>query len=124
MEYLQGGELFSKIKQSQFFSEKTAKEYMKMILQGVNYLHSKNIVHRDIKPENILFDGTGHLKLVDFGTSKFAGKRKMKNTYGTPYYVAPEVLSEEYDIKCDIWSCGVILYILLSGSPPFNGPSE
>jgi serine/threonine protein kinase len=73
MEYLQGGELFSMIKQSQFFSEKTAKEYMKMILQGVNYLHSKNIVHRDIKPENILFDGAGHLKLVDFGTSKFAG---------------------------------------------------
>lgn len=73
MEYLQGGELFSKIKQSQFFSEKTAKEYMKMILQGVNYLHSKNIVHRDIKPENILFDGAGNLKLVDFGTSKFAG---------------------------------------------------
>lgn len=95
-----------------------------MILQGVNYLHSKNIVHWDIKPENILFNSKGILKLVDFGTSKFAGQWKMKNTYGTPYYVAPEVLSEEYDINCDVWSCGVILYILLSGVPPFNGPSE
>ena len=124
MEYLEGGELFSKIKEQSYFTEKIAKDYMRMILQGVNYLHSKNIVHRDIKPENILFNNKGVLKLVDFGTSKFAANRKMKNTYGTPYYVAPEVLSEEYDIKCDIWSCGVILYILISGVPPFNGPSE
>jgi calcium-dependent protein kinase len=71
-----------------------------------------------------LFNNKGVLKLVDFGTSKLAGKRKMKNTYGTPYYVAPEVLNEDYDLKCDIWSCGVILYILISGVPPFNGPSE
>ena len=124
MEYLEGGELFSKIKEQTFFSEKSAKAYLKMILQGVNYLHSKNIVHRDIKPENILFNNKGDLKLVDFGTSKFAGQRKMKNTYGTPYYVAPEVLKEDYDIKCDVWSCGVVLYILISGVPPFNGSSE
>lgn len=69
MEYLEGGELFSKIKQQSFFSEKTAKEYMRMILQGVSYLHSKNIAHRDLKPENILFNNKGVLKLVDFGTS-------------------------------------------------------
>lgn len=90
----------------------------------MSYLHSKNIVHRDIKPENILFNNKDVLKLVDFGTSKITDSRKMKNTYGTPYYVAPEVLDENYDLKCDIWSCGVILYILITGVPPFNGPTE
>jgi calcium-dependent protein kinase len=81
-------------------------------------------VHRDLKPENILFNAQGVLKLVDFGTSKDVAKGKMRNTYGTAYYIAPEVLQGDYDIKCDIWSCGVILYIFFTGKPPFNGTNE
>lgn len=87
-------------------------------------MHSKNIVHRDLKPENILFNAAGELKLVDFGTSKDVSKTKMRNTYGTAYYIAPEILQGNYDIKCDIWSCGVILYVFFTGKPPFNGANE
>jgi calcium-dependent protein kinase len=85
----------------------------------VNYLHSKNIAHRDLKPENILYEsnkpGAG-LKVVDFGTSiAYDPREKMRQRFGTAYYIAPEVLDRKYDSKCDIWSCGVILYILLCG---------
>lgn len=124
LEYLQGGELFDKIIESKNFTESIAKKYMFEILQGVNYLHTKNIVHWDLKPENILFNSQGVLKLVDFGTSKSVTKSQMKNIYGTAYYIAPEILYGSYDIKCDIWSCGVILYIFFVGKPPFNGGNE
>jgi calcium-dependent protein kinase len=77
-----------------------------------------------LKPENILFSSQGVLKLVDFGTSKSVTKTNMKSTYGTAYYIAPEILYGSYDIKCDVWSCGVILYIFFTGKPPFNGSSE
>lgn len=124
MELAQGGELFDKILNVQKFSERKAAEIFQQILIAVNYLHKHNIVHRDLKPENILFDGDV-LKLVDFGTSKnFKPTKKMKNCHGTPYYIAPEVLNESYNEKCDVWSCGVILYILLSGIPPFNGSND
>ena len=93
-------------------------------MEAINYLHTKNIVHRDIKPENILFTKEGVLKIADFGTSKFFYKNKMTATHGTPYYIAPEVLDGSYDEKCDVWSVGVILYILLSGYPPFYGNSD
>ena len=80
-------------------------------------------MHRDLKPENIIFQNkekNSNLKIIDFGTCrKFDPLKKMNKKLGTPYYIAPEVLSENYDEKCDVWSCGVILYILLCGYPPF-----
>lgn len=124
MELANNGELFDKIQCVQKFSERKAAEIFQQLLIGVNYLHKHNIVHRDLKPENILFDGE-IVKIVDFGTSKsFKPNEKMKNCHGTPYYIAPEVLNESYNEKCDVWSCGVILYILLSGIPPFNGCND
>ena len=91
-------------------------------MQAVNYMHCKGYVHRDIKPENLLIDGSDNsLKLIDFGLSiRLPEGQKLRDRQGTPYYLAPEVLNKCYDNKCDIWSCGVILYILLSGRPPFN----
>ena len=85
------------------------------------------IIHRDIKPENILFESNDalNIKLLDFGNSRKMGENEaMHGVYGTAYYVAPEVLSGDYNEQCDIWSVGVILYMLLSGNPPFNGQSD
>jgi calcium-dependent protein kinase len=82
------------------------------------------VVHRDLKPENILFDGEV-IKLIDFGnSSKLESFKKLSENKGSAYYIAPEVLDGSYDEKCDVWSCGVILYIMLSGDAPFNGNSE
>ena len=100
---------------------------MKQVLSAIAYCHSKNIVHRDLKPENLLLDSetSGTIKVIDFGTSQvFDPKSKMHQTYGTPYYIAPEILAGEYNEKCDIWSCGVIMYILLCGRPPFDGEND
>ncbi|KRX08642.1 Protein kinase-like domain [Pseudocohnilembus persalinus] len=127
-EYCQGGELFDKIKAMNSFDERKAADYIKQLLSAMVYCHSKNIVHRDLKPENLIFDSkkeNANLKVIDFGTSKKLDiTRKLTSRLGTPYYIAPEVLKKNYDEKCDIWSCGVILYILLCGYPPFNGSSE
>ena len=100
---------------------------MKQLLSAVNYIHSNNIVHRDLKPENILLDTKKDniIKIIDWGTARFFDKsKKMNRINGTPYYIAPEVLAEKYDEKCDIWSCGVIMYIMLCGYPPFNAESD
>ncbi|CAD8072878.1 unnamed protein product [Paramecium sonneborni] len=121
-----GGELFDKLSKGQSFNEDLAAITMRQILSAVNYCHSNNIVHRDLKPENLLYeskDKNALLKLVDFGTSSVI-QQKMKQKLGTPYYIAPEVLNENYNEKCDVWSCGVILYILLCGYPPFQGGTE
>lgn len=95
---------------------------------AVVYCHAQSIVHRDLKPENLLFvsaDENSKLKIIDFGTSrKFDPKKRMTKRLGTPYYIAPEVLLENYNEKCDVWSCGVILFILLCGYPPFSGRTE
>lgn len=124
MELIHGGELFERIMKVHHFSERKAAEIFQQILTAVNYLHANKVVHRDLKPENILFDGE-IIKIIDFSnSSKLKPSQKLKDNRGTVYYIAPEVLDSTYDEKCDVWSCGVILYIMLSGNPPFNGDSE
>ena len=143
MEYCQGGELFKKINElaekDQAFSEKEAVKIFKQLMSAVGYCHSQGICHRDLKPENILFlnkDPDSPIKIIDFGLSKIFGELKpimkgnkiekniMSLRVGTAYYMSPEVLQGNYDNKCDIWACGVILYIMLCGYPPFDGDSE
>ena len=128
MEYCSGGELFDKIKASNGFSENIAAKYMLDIVSAVKYCHSVQIVHRDLKPENILFENItndARLKIIDFGTSQyFKPKERMRKFIGTSYYIAPEVIDKNYDQKCDVWSLGVILYIMLCGLPPFYSRIE
>ncbi|EAS04135.3 calcium-dependent kinase (macronuclear) [Tetrahymena thermophila SB210] len=128
-EYCTGGELFERIKDVSPFTEKVAAGYMKQILSAISYCHINNIVHRDLKPENILFDSkatNSNLKVIDFGAStKFDHNEKLTKRIGTPFYVAPEILTKKpYDEKCDVWSLGVIMYILLCGYPPFWGQTD
>jgi len=124
MECMEGGELFQRIQDKVAFNEREAAEIMKDICIAVKFLHDMNIAHRDLKPENLLYtrkDNQAILKLTDFGFAKETLTRETLQTpCYTPYYVAPEVLGpEKYDKSCDIWSLGVIMYILLCGFPPF-----
>ncbi|CDW91278.1 protein kinase domain containing protein [Stylonychia lemnae] len=116
-EYIEGGELFDKITKVKCFTEADAAKVMKQLLSAVVYCHNKKIVHRDLKPENLLIDlkTQDSLKVIDFGTSQiFDPNTKMHQKYGT----------RRYDEKCDVWSCGVIMYILLCGYPPFKGKNH
>lgn len=134
-----GGELFDKIIQKGFFSEEEARTVFNQIMLALNYCHSQNVAHRDLKPENFLLldDSPGWpLKLIDFGLSFVYNTGKstskgMGTLVGTvidflrqSYYMAPEVMQGRYDQTCDIWSAGVILYILVSSVPPFNGETD
>jgi calcium-dependent protein kinase len=125
-EICKGGELFDEILNRSKFDEKDGAIVMKQLLSAINYCHKKNIVHRDLKPENMLLEqdkDLEKLKIVDFGTSlSFDPDRALDEKLGTAYYIAPEVIKKSYNEKCDLWSCGVIMYILLSGEPPFNDP--
>ena len=91
---------------------------------GLEYIHSKKVIHRDIKPENLVLDDKGYLRITDFGVAKVFQKENAAETSGTPGYMAPEVIKKCYTNKCDIWSCGVIMYILYCGYPPFFGQNE
>ena len=129
-DYCPEGELFNEIEKKRIFTEKETSFIIYQILQAVRYCHKMRIVHRDIKPENIMIldresNGLLHVKLIDFGTAKlFAEGKKQKAIVGSSYYIAPEVIKGKYDEECDLWSIGVIMYIMLVGAPPFNGEEE
>ena len=129
-EYCSGGELFNEITENGPFDEKYSAYVMYQIFSAINYCHNMNIIHRDLKPENILIidrnrNGYPRIKICDFGTSLMVEKGGVQQKLvGSSYYIAPEVLKKHYNQKCDIWSCGVILYILLAGKPPFAGDDD
>ena len=134
MEECKGGEVFDRIiehiQKKDMYSEKDASIILRQMMSAVEYCHNNGIAHRDLKPENLLYLNDGPednnpIKVIDFGLSQvISPQRKLKTKVGTAYYVSPEILNGAYSEKCDIWSAGVILYILLSGDPPFNGPSD
>ena len=123
-----GNELFERILDKGRLSEHSASKIIYKILLALNYMHEAGVCHRDLKPENFMFASThkgAEIKIIDFGLSKFVSKgQKLETIVGTPYYVAPEVLRGTYNQTCDMWSVGVLLYILLCGYPPFTGNSS
>lgn len=121
-EYCKEGSLYQRIRKNNTISEDQATEIMFQIMLAVDYIHKQHIVHRDIKPENILISNSENLniKLGDFGNASYINPgNKLTGSFGSPYYLAPEVLKGPYDEKIDIWSCGIILYVLLTGKPPY-----
>ncbi|KAJ4701510.1 Non-specific serine/threonine protein kinase [Melia azedarach] len=124
LEFITGGELFDKIVHHGRLSEAEARRYFQQLIDGVDFCHSKGVYHRDLKPENLLLDSLGNLKISDFGLSALPeqGVNLLRTTCGTPNYVAPEVLSHKgYNgAVADVWSCGVILYVLMAGYLPFD----
>ncbi|KAI8577830.1 hypothetical protein K450DRAFT_212331 [Umbelopsis ramanniana AG] len=123
MEYLEGGELFDKIKERGRLEENLAKQWFKEIVEAVKYIHDNGIVHRDLKPENVLLDKNQHIRLCDFGFGKVCDDQQLLTTYcGSPFYAAPEMVTATpyTGPKVDIWSCGVILFAMLSGKLPFQ----
>ncbi|CAL5410167.1 unnamed protein product [Camellia sinensis] len=141
LEYVTGGELFDKILQNQFHAmsssqaskgrlkEDEARKYFQQLINAVDYCHSRGVCHRDLKPENLLLDANGALKVSDFGLSALPQQVRedglLHTTCGTPNYVAPEVINNKgYDgANADLWSCGVILFVLMAGYLPFEEPN-
>lgn len=134
MEECKGGELFEvlarRAKTKNFYTEREAAKIFKQIMSAIFYCHNNGVCHRDLKPENILFlddqeDDLFTVKLIDFGLSKLfsPSNNHMNSIVGTIYYMSPEIISGTYNEKCDVWSAGVILFILLCGKPPFFGKS-
>ncbi|XP_061375732.1 CBL-interacting serine/threonine-protein kinase 6-like [Gastrolobium bilobum] len=125
MELVRGGELFNKVAKGRL-KEDLARFYFQQLISAIDFCHSRGVYHRDLKPENLLLDEDGNLKVSDFGLSTFAEHLRqdglLHTTCGTPAYVSPEVIARKgYDgAKADIWSCGVILYVLLAGFLPFQ----
>ncbi|XP_057778562.1 CBL-interacting serine/threonine-protein kinase 9 [Salvia miltiorrhiza] len=133
LEYVDGGELFDKIAKYGKLKENAARRYFQQLINAVDYCHSRGVYHRDLKPENLLLDSFGTLKVSDFGLSAFSKQVRVScsmtgllhTACGTPNYVAPEVLTDKgYDgTSADVWSCGVILFVLMAGYLPFDEPN-
>ncbi|KAL2541221.1 CBL-interacting serine/threonine-protein kinase 11 [Abeliophyllum distichum] len=128
MEFAKGGELFAKVVKGRF-SEDLSRKYFQQLISAIGYCHSRGVFHRDLKPENLLLDENWELKVTDFGLSAVTDQIRpdglLHTLCGTPAYVAPEILAKKgYDgAKIDVWSCGVILYVLSAGYLPFNDPN-
>ena len=129
-EFCTGGELYKEIKKRNIFPEDQTAFVLYQIFSAIRYCHKMRIIHEDIKPENIMItkrDKNNYLyiKLIDFGTAKIFKEGNMQEgMIGSAYYIAPEVIDGKYNELCDIWSIGVIMYIMLIGSPPFDGDSD
>ena len=131
MELCKGGQLFEQITEKamkkNMYSEKDAAEIFQQIISGIEYCHNQGVCHRDLKPENILYlnnSDNGQLKIIDFGFSKHFKLNKLNSKVGSIYYMPPEVIDGSYTEKCDIWSGGVLLFLLLSGKLPFFGKDD
>lgn len=128
MELVTGGELFDRIVEKGSYTEKDASMLIRQVLEAVDYMHEQGVVHRDLKPENLLYysrDEDSKIMISDFGLSKMEDSRTMATACGTPGYVAPEVLAQKpYGKAVDVWSIGVISYILLCGYPPFYDEND
>ena len=127
MEYLRGGQLLNAICKREYYRESDARRVMYQITMALHYMHERMVIHRDIKPENIILADRSlesPVKLVDFGFAVVESettRQPSKQLVGSPGYFAPEVLRERsYSTKCDIWSLGVVFYIILSGLMPFS----
>ncbi|KAB2025729.1 hypothetical protein ERO13_D06G144400v2 [Gossypium hirsutum] len=129
LEFVTGGELFNKIASRGRFKEDEARKYFQQLIHAVDYCHSRGVYHRDLKPENLLLDANGVLKVSDFGLSalpqQVGDDGLLHTTCGTPNYVAPEVINNKgyHGAKADLWSCGVILFVLMAGYLPFEHPN-
>ena len=127
LEFVTGGELFDYVA-LQAFKPEICRFYFSQMLKALHLVHSQGACHRDLKPENVLLEaGMGYdkIKVIDFGTAQsYKPGQKLTETIGTPYYIAPEVLAHKYGKECDVWSVGVMTYIILSGIPPFNGSTD
>ncbi|XP_054781140.1 CBL-interacting serine/threonine-protein kinase 9 [Prosopis cineraria] len=128
LEFVDGGELFDKIANDGRLKESEARQYFQQLINAVDYCHSRGVFHRDLKPENLLLDSNDILKVSDFGLSTYSQQDDalLRTACGTPNYVAPEVLNAKgYDgSAADIWSCGVILFVLMAGYLPFDEPNQ
>ncbi|EFN68443.1 Calcium/calmodulin-dependent protein kinase type 1D [Camponotus floridanus] len=128
MELVTGGELFDRIVEKGSYTEKDASGLIRQVLEAVDYMHEQGVVHRDLKPENLLYyspDEDSKIMISDFGLSKMEDSGIMATACGTPGYVAPEVLAQKpYGKAVDVWSIGVISYILLCGYPPFYDEND
>ncbi|XP_048519781.1 calcium/calmodulin-dependent protein kinase type 1 isoform X2 [Dendroctonus ponderosae] len=128
MELVTGGELFDRIVEKGSYTEKDAAHLIRQVLEAVDYMHEQGVVHRDLKPENLLYyspDKESKIMISDFGLSKMEDGGIMATACGTPGYVAPEVLAQKpYGKAIDVWSIGVISYILLCGYPPFYDEND
>lgn len=128
-EKMDGGELFDRIVQKEYYTEMEARKVCSIMFEALEYCHQKKVAHRDLKPENLLLrsrDDDADLKIADFGFAKRCSSgRCLLTQCGTPGYVAPEILNGiPYGTQADMWSLGVIMYILLAGYPPFNGVNQ